>query len=295
LSAGLGLEGPVIVFHAPVWEWFQGCSGISYAPRDPGRLQADRNLLSADQGEGIMRIARKLTLLAMLAVAATALAAPPAFAQVEPELHTSVSRLIATHEIHAAMDTACPAVMPTPTPVLSPVVTSGGCRQHYTASNVALTSHLSAGGVEVAVSTCNLEFDMRIDTAVEGWISHQELTGPPNLCTRKACAQAAPPTSEGRAWTVYLQESEVPGVGPVERMVVLLCTEDLASPGPSHCEVTIPMSQAAPHRYRFTAADVSGHGTAFPHCELTGTFDQEAVLQNTGENQLEQNVEIRHT
>ena len=34
-----------------------------------------------------MRIARTLTLLAMLALAATALAAPSAFAQSEPELH----------------------------------------------------------------------------------------------------------------------------------------------------------------------------------------------------------------
>jgi hypothetical protein len=242
-----------------------------------------------------MRVARKLTLLAALAIAAMALAAPPALAQTEPEVHASVPRLVAVQEVHAATDTACPAVTPSPPPVLSPMMTGGGCRQHYTAPDVVLVSHLSAGGAEVTLSVCSIEFDMRLDSGAEGWISHQELTGPPNACTRKACGQVTPPISEGRAWTVYLQEGEVAGQGPVEQMVLLLCTEDLATPGPSHCEVTIPMSQAAPHRYRFTAGDVIGHAAAFPRCELTGTFDREAVLQNTGEAQAEQSVEIRHT
>ncbi|HYJ00291.1 MAG TPA: hypothetical protein VEX36_11540 [Thermoleophilaceae bacterium] len=242
-----------------------------------------------------MRIARKLTLLATMAIAAAALAAPPVLAQAEPELHVSVPRLVTVQEIHAATDTACPATAPQPAPVPSPIATTGGCRQHYTAPSMVLVSHLSAGGVEVTVSDCSIEFDMRLDAAAEGWISHQELTGPANVCTRKACGQITPPTSEGRAWTVYLKEIEVAGQGPMEQMVVLICTEDLATPGASHCEVTIPMSQAAPHRYRFTAADVIGHGPAFPRCELTGTFDREAVLQTTGEAQVEQSVEIRHT
>ncbi|HYJ00292.1 MAG TPA: hypothetical protein VEX36_11545 [Thermoleophilaceae bacterium] len=242
-----------------------------------------------------MRIARKLTLLAMLAIATAALAAPPALAQVEPELHASAPRLVTVQEVHAANDVPCPAVAPTPPPVPSPLVTGGGCRQHYTAPNMVLASHLSAGGVEVTVSDCTIEFDMRIDAAAEGWISHQELTGPPNVCTRKACGQPAPPTGEGRAWSFFMEELEIAGQGPIERMVVLICTEDLVTPGASHCELTIPMSQAAPHRYRFTAVDLIGHGAAFPRCELTATFDREAVLQNTGEAQAEQSVEIRHT
>jgi hypothetical protein len=54
------------------------------------------------------------------------------------------------------------------------------------------------------------------------------------------------------------------------------------------------MIQPSLHRYRFTAADVSGHGTAFTHCELTCMFDEEAVLATTGENRAEQRVEVRH-
>ncbi|HYI99553.1 MAG TPA: hypothetical protein VEX36_07760 [Thermoleophilaceae bacterium] len=241
-----------------------------------------------------MRIARKLTLLAMLAIAATALAAPSAFAQTEPELHNQTPRLLAAQEVHAGADIACPAVTPTPPPNPGPLVTAGGCRQHYSALNVVLSAHLSAGGTEVVVSTCNVEFDIRIDAAAEGYIAHQEFTqGTEGTCTRRACGQVTPPTSEGRAYTIYGQETEVAGQGPREAMVALFCTEDLVNPVASHCEVTVPFTQTATHRYQFLANDVSGHGTAFPHCELTGTFSQE-TLGTTGEGQTEQNVEIRH-
>jgi hypothetical protein len=243
-----------------------------------------------------MRIARKLTLLAMLAIAATALAAPSAFAQTEPELHNQAPRLLAAQEVHAANDVACPAVTPSPPPNPGPLVTVGGCRLHYLATTVVLSAHLSAGGTEVVVSTCDVEFDVRLDGAAEGYIAHQEFTqGATGTCTRRACGQVTPPTSEGRAYTVYGQETEVAGQGPREELVALFCTEDLANPVASHCEVTVPFAQTATHRYQFTASDVSGHGAVFPHCELTGTFNQEATLQTTGEAQAEQNIEIRHT
>lgn len=242
-----------------------------------------------------MRIARKLTLLAMLAIAVTALAAPPALAQTEPELHP-FSRVVAVQEVHAATDAMCPAVTPTPPAAMSPLVTAGGCRLHYTAPGMVLIAHLSAGGAEVVVSNCDLEFDMRIDSSGEGWISHQEFTqGVMGTCSRRACGQVAPPTSEGRAWSYYLQELEIAGQGPSESMVVLICTEDLTTPVTTHCEVILPMSQPTLHRNRFTAVSAIGHGASFPRCEWTGTLDQEAVLENTGEGQLEQNVEIRHT
>ena len=67
-----------------------------------------------------MRTARKLTLLAMLAIAATALTAPTTFAQVEPELHNQTPRIIVQQEVHAATDVACPTVTPTPPPAVSP-------------------------------------------------------------------------------------------------------------------------------------------------------------------------------
>jgi hypothetical protein len=241
-----------------------------------------------------MRIARKLTLLATLAIAATALAAPTAFAQTEPESHNQTPRILVAQEVHAANDIACPAIAPTPPPLVSPTVTSGGCRVHYSATGLLISAHLSAGGTEVPITTCDFEFDLRLDSAGEGWLSHQEFTGGA-ACTRRACGQITPPTSEGRAWTVYMQETEIAGQGPRENMVFLFCTEALDGSGASHCELTIPISQTATHRYQFTATDVSGHGTLFPHCEWSGTFNQEAALGTTGEGQAEQNIEIRHT
>jgi hypothetical protein len=245
-----------------------------------------------------MRFARKLALLAMLAIAATALATPSAFAQTEPELHNQAPRIAASQEIHGATDAACPAVTPNPPPAVSPTTTAGGCRLHFAAPLVILTAHLSAGGTEVTVgfATCSWEFDLRIDPDGEGWISHQEFTpGASGTCTRRACGQLNPPASEGRAYTAYMQEREIAGQGAREEVVIVFCTQNLDGTGGGHCEITVPISQPSLHRYRFTAVDVSGHGTAFPHCELTGTFDEEAVLGTTGENQTEQRVEIRHT
>lgn len=240
-----------------------------------------------------MLIARRLTLLAMLAIAATALAVPPTSAQTEPELHNQAPRLIAAQEVHGAADVACPAVVPTPPVAVSPTTTSGGCRLHVASTGTAVFSaHLSAGGTEVVVgfTHCTWEFDVRIDAATEGWITHQELTGGA-ACSKRACGTVAP--SEGRAYAFHLQEVEPPA--RTESAVILLCTENLDGTSPGHCEVTLPLSQPTVHRYRFLASDTSGHGAAFPHCEFTGTFDVEAALGVTGEAQTEQNIEIRHT
>jgi hypothetical protein len=246
----------------------------------------------------IMRIARKLTLLAMLAIAATALAAPSAFAQTEPLAHNQTPLLIVQQEVHGAVDANCPLVTPSPPPNPGPLVTAGGCRTHASAPNVQLFAHLSAGGTEVLVSTCNVEFDIRIDAAGEGYLSHQEFTqGTAGTCTQKVCGQVTPPTSEGRAYSFFMRETEP---APTERATALFCTEPLdGSSPPAHCEVTVPVTEPTPHAYRFTAADVSGHGAIFPHCELGSAaspaqFNTEAVLGTTGEAQAEQELEIRH-
>jgi hypothetical protein len=249
-------------------------------------------LLPVDQGETTMRTARKLTLLAMLAIAATALAAPSAFAQTEPELHNQAPRIIAQQELHNANDVNCPVVSNTPPPAVSPNPVSGGCRLHFNSiGTVPLSAHLSAGGPEVAISDCTVEFDIRIDAAGEGWISHQEFTGPNPPCTRQACGQANPPTGEGRAYSFHMNEVEPPA--RTEFAEVLFCVEPIGQTAPSHCEVRVPMTQPTSHRYHFVAQDTPGHG-AFPHCELTGTFEVEAAGGLSGENQVYQNVEIRH-
>lgn len=244
-----------------------------------------------------MRIARKLALLATLAIAATVLAAPPALAQ-EVLTHNQTPRLIVQQELHGAVDANCPLVTPSPPPAPAPLVTAGGCRTHVSAANVELYAHLSAGGPEVLVSTCNLEFDMRVDAAGEGYMSHQEWTpGTQGSCTRRTCGQLTPPTSEGRAWTFFLRETEP---APPERITFLSCTEPLDGTGfVAHCELTLPVTEPTPHAYRLTAIDASSHGAVFPSCEWgsaasPAVFDTEALLQTTGEAQAEQRLEIRH-
>lgn len=240
-----------------------------------------------------MRATRKCTALAMLAFAAMGLATPAASAQTEPLTHNQTPRLIVQQEVHAGTDVACPVVQPTPAPSPGPLTTSGGCRLHVAGSNATLTEHISAGGMEVVVSNCTVEFDTRLDAAGEGYIAHQEFTGSTTTCTKKPCGQATPPSSEGRAFSVYLQEAEP---APTERIVILFCLENRDGSGAaSHCEVTLTVSQPTRHRYRFTAVDASGHGAVFPHCEWNATLDTEAALQTTCEEQTEQAVEIRHT
>lgn len=244
-----------------------------------------------------MRIARKLTLLAMLALAVTGLAAPSAFAQqTEPITHNQTPLLIANQEVHGGPDATCPAVTPSPPPANPPTTAAGGCRIHVSGSNIELYAHLSAGGPEVLVSTCDVEFDARLDAAGEGFITHQEFTqGGQGTCTRRPCGQTAP-GGEGRIWPIFLRETEP---APTERGTALFCTWGLSDMTNSHCEVVLPAAETTPHNYRFTAIDVVGHGATFPRCELgsvttPAVLETEAALQTSGEGLAEQRVEIRH-
>lgn len=245
-----------------------------------------------------MRIARKLTLLAMLAIAAAAFAAPSAFAQTstEPEAHNQAPRLIVQQEVHNANDLACPLVTPSPPvapPALPPLTAGGGCRAHVASvGTVPLVNH-NAAGVETVISNCNVEFDLRVDAAGEGYLTHHEFTGGAG-CTTKPCGQVTPPTTEGRIWSFFTFESEVAGSTDRERATVLFCIEFLPSSPASHCEVTVPFSQPSTHRYSFNANDVSCHGPT-PTNEVTGVFNVEATPGVSGENLAEQNIEIRHT
>jgi hypothetical protein len=244
-----------------------------------------------------MRIARKLALLAMLAVAATALGPPSAPAQTEPLIHDQVPQLIVQTEVHGATDANCPLVTPSPAPNPGPLVTAGGCRSHLIGNNIELYAHLPSGGTHVLISKCNYESDIRVDAAGEGFLSHQELTAPSGggSCTRRPCGQTVP-GGEGRAYSFYMHELEP---APTEKITVLFCNEALDGSTFAHCEVTFPFGDAASHAYRFSAIDVSGHGGDFPHCEYgsalnPANFDTESFLQSTGEGQTETRLEIRH-
>jgi hypothetical protein len=248
-----------------------------------------------------MRTARKLTPLAMLAIAATTLAAPSAFAQTstEPEAHNQASRLIVQQEVHAANDTNCPLVTPSPPvvpPALPPTTAGGGCRAHASGLDLSFRTH-DAAGIETLLSFCNVEIDIRVDVAGEGYLTHQELT-PGAACNHRACGQVAPPppTDEGRIWSFFLQESEVAGSTDREHAIILFCIEHVNFGIPMHCEVKLPLSQGATHRYVLTASDVNGHAPPeTTRCELNGTLHFEPAGGLSGENLARQNIEVRHT
>lgn len=238
-----------------------------------------------------MRNESRLTLLAMLAITASVLAAPSALAQTtEPLAHDQTPLLVVQQEIHAASDATCAAVTPSPPPVPAPLLTSGGCRVHIASiGNVVFVDHLSAGGTESITAICTIEMDMRIDTSGEGYFTHQELTG--TECVKRPCGQVTPPTGEGRAWSFYSQEQEV---FPREAMTVPICLEPLNMTAPIHCEIVMEITEATTHRHQLVANDASGHGGALPHCEVDGVLRFEGAAGVTGEAQGWQRVEIRH-
>ena len=267
-----------------------------------------------------MRILRKLVLLAIMAIAATALAAPTAFGasasqhdgrSLEPQLPHTAPELQVREETSNVL---CPAVTPAAGTVPSPTLTSGGCKAHVRGNAIRLIAHLPDGN-EIQVSNCNVELELRIDSTGRGWITHQELVDVTmGSCTRHPCPQLPEPAepAEAKAWGFSLRERGT--VVPRETATVLFCLSASSDEhGPqSHCEVEVPFTEteggvATNHRYHFDArrddpitAGVSCHHspqTEVPRGEIFGEFNTEMVNSLAGPEGgvVEHRVEINHT
>jgi hypothetical protein len=226
-----------------------------------------------------MRLVRKLTLLAILAIAATALTAPAASGQ-EPLAHDQAPNLQAGTE---PGNDPCPAVV-----AHGGGVVEGGCRLHIAGTGIQFIGHL-AGGMEVITSTCNIEFTARLDSAVEGFLTHVEMADSMGFeCHRRPCGFVAE-GDEGRPWGFYAKEV---GAGD-ENLTALLCVRD-QNGNEAHCEVDFDLTQPVNHRYTMAspAGGSSCHGV--PR-EINGSWNVEGMLGMTGEGQFEQQVEINHT
>lgn len=130
-----------------------------------------------------------------------------------------------------------------------------------------------------------MEFDVRIDSAGEGWFTHQEFVSQ-GSCGTTACGQVEP--NEGRANSFHMREAE-----PSELVTFLLCVHNEASP--RHCEYTFTLTQPTVHTYSFNALNVTPHGGFTFDCpEMDGLLRTEAAGPLSGESQAYQNVEIRH-
>lgn len=225
-----------------------------------------------------MRLVRKLTLLAILAIAATALMAPAASAQ-EPLLHDQTPGLQVGTE---PGNQPCPAVV-----LLLGGGTSGGCLLHITGTNVAFIGHMVGG--EVVGSRCNIEVTARIDAAAEGFFTHAEMTDPPmGECHRRPCGYVEG-QFEGRPWA--FSASEV--AAGVEALTVLFCVQDDMG-NQRHCELDFGLVQPVNHRYGLNVPAGGGSCHGVPR-EMTGTWGVEGDPGQTGEMEAEQQVEINHT
>jgi hypothetical protein len=191
-----------------------------------------------------MRIARKLTLLAVTAVAAMALAAPQAFAQ-----NVEVEDINGGH---------CPAA------TASSHGASGGCvvAVHSTVP-VVLTAHLSPT-FEVPGFLCDYEFTGHISEDGTGYITGQTLTG--SNCTTPPCAEAGGQDP----WPLSLRE-DAPGS---EELNFTLCIVS-GTFGTINCQIDVDVAGSA-GAYSFEAVDERCQNIAgFPNFEIDGHWTVE--------------------
>ncbi|HYI99609.1 MAG TPA: hypothetical protein VEX36_08045 [Thermoleophilaceae bacterium] len=248
---------------------------------------------------------RRLTALAIVAIAIAAAVAPSAFAQGTEPL------AVAPHDLQVRSEPSgvlCPAVTPATPPATGNFTTAGGCLIHVAGSGIVQSGHVF--GVETIESTCNIEFDLRIGGDGAGYLTHVELVpGIAGTCERRPCHYPntpnptfVPPSTvngnhnEARPHRGYMEETTNP-VG--ERLVFLFCLEPRSSTSlepmtKRHCQVAVPFTETANHRYTFTANDVGGTGT--PRCELNGTYVVEPTqLQGPGSTEATRShLEINH-
>jgi hypothetical protein len=201
-----------------------------------------------------MRIARKLTLLALTAVAAMALAVPQSFAQ-----NVEVEDISGGH---------CPAVTPTAHSV------SGGCAVvAHSTSPILLMAHLNPT-FEVLASSCDYEFTGHVGGDGTGFITGQTLTG--DDCT-------TPPCNEGGAvsqalWPFGLRENAPAS----ETLDLTLCIVNSAV-GYINCQIDLDVVGSVGN-YSLEAQDERCQNiVGYPNFEIHGHWAVE-----------DQTIEIHH-
>jgi hypothetical protein len=205
-----------------------------------------------------MRLARKLMLLATMAIAAMALAAPSAFGQNDVEV---------TNEATGAH---CGTLATTP------------CSAHgVSTGSVTLTAHVF--GAESVQTVCNNEFTLQTDEDGNGRLINQNLSGA--SCTRQPCRDA---DNNVLPWNGTGAETAV----GVLRLTVNFCVEPIGGGSDTTCELEVPIKHSGGHAYEFGTKDAKGnpveiacHGTAGFRGEVTGHWVSEGTTSG---------LEIKH-
>ena len=229
-----------------------------------------------------MRFARKLALLAVMAMAAMAFAAPSAFGQ----------GLEITDETQGGH---CPENV-----AVTGHTVTGGCLVHARSeTEFVLRQHIF--GIESTAFTCEEEFHARLNHLGEGYIFNQQLTQHPgDVCDREACEEEIdPPPFERRPWhAIGRENNNTTDPHPTWENILrkFFCIEDPTSTthpsGETQCVVDVPFREdpANSHKYEFgETTEMPGIGTAGFRCELIGHWLTEAVPQGG-----EVDVEVNH-
>ena len=195
-----------------------------------------------------MRSARKLFLVAAMAIAALAMTAGPASAQVE---------VLEEGNEH------CPAVV-----VESAHVVHGGCHFEFESTGEVPFFAFVPGVGTVQLFNCEFHLEARIGEDGAGYITQAVMTSHPAPsfpCTRTPCDEAAP-SHEEFLWPIQINE-----VSGQESIEVTFCLRPVTgSEGESNtpCEVHLPDADLGNHDYELGAA-----GSTQYHCEVAPGID----------------------
>jgi hypothetical protein len=234
-----------------------------------------------------MRNARKLLLLAVMAMTAMAFAAQTASAQT----------LEITNEANNAH---CSAV----TIVKHDV--NNGCLIHANseAAGVELRKHVF--GVESHITKCKNEFHGRVDEDANGYIFEQVLSNLPvgPACTRAPCTEIEPGSGEGDPWAASghegssqePQEQTDPMEVENEYLTTNFCVKPVGGGSDEQCEIDVPFFhyEGEPEENHITefghANELSSHGFSGFRCELIGHWITETHGVHDGEAETEVHV-----
>jgi hypothetical protein len=170
-----------------------------------------------------MRATRKLFLVGALALAALAMMA---------------SSAPAVTILQEPGNTACD-----PGPNLNSHVVTGGCHIHFNdGDGVRFLFH--TGAAEITFGGCAMTFEVRLDSAGNGWATNQVFSDPPGdpvgTCTRRPCDET---NMEKLAWPL--------NIGATSTLETVLCVRTVASGeggAQTFCHVILPISGSG-HAY----------------------------------------------
>jgi hypothetical protein len=210
-----------------------------------------------------MRTAIKLLMLAATVLAALALSATTATAQVTVEDE-------ATDDPCAAINATLPA---------GPI--TGGCHVEFQAEDVPIFAHVPGVG-ELPQSNCEVELEARIGPDGEGYITEAHLDTPhdPDLadCVNEPCETSG----NMDLWEIHIEEE----VLDEEILHVTFCLSPIGQMGTKTlCSLSLPLVQSG-HMQSVTAT-AANRCSQNPIVSIAGTF-------NSIEGGSEDEIEIHH-